>query len=307
MTELIPRPTEWRARHGYALYIDLLKRALINTIYGDPDFTPGSDLAYHEDRRLMGRDWPRDAHSMVGKARLDNLQYCVEQVIRNDVPGDFIETGVWRGGSCILIKAILTASGITDRRVWLADSFCGFPAPDPETYPLDEGLHFTGHREMIVPLETVKDNFRRYGLLDESVCFLPGWFRDTLPTAPIERLAVLRLDGDLYESTMIALESLYHKLSEGGFVIVDDFNCIDQCKRAVLDFRARNNITEPILEIDWDGVYWQKEADDRPVPTPEAPTPFQGPPGAADLTRATLAAAGAIMVPPVVPQSTQQS
>lgn len=248
----------WIHSFGYDRYIDLIKRVLINTIYGDPDWTPGSDLAYHEDRRLIGRDWPRDAHSMVGKARLDNLQYCVEQAIQNDVPGDFIETGVWRGGCCILIKAILAASAITNRRVWLADSFAGFPDPDPKTYPLDEGLHFTGHKELAVSLETVQENFRRYGLLDDSVCFLRGWFRDTLPTAPIERLAVLRLDGDLYESTIIALESFYHKLSISGFVIVDDFNCVDQCKAAVLEFRGRNNITEPIVEIDLDGVYWQK-------------------------------------------------
>jgi O-methyltransferase len=244
--------------NAYDLYINLVKRVLINTIYGDPSCAPGSDLAYNEDRRLFGKDWPRDAHSMVGKLRLNNLQYCVEKVITNDVPGDFIETGVWRGGSCILIKAVLSALAITDRRVWLADSFAGLPPPDPETYPLDADLDLSVYKELAVSLETVKENFRKYDLLDDSVCFLPGWFRDTLPTAPIERLAVLRLDGDLYESTMIALESLYHKLSKGGFLIVDDFGCIGQCKSAVFDFRARNNITEPILEIDWTGAYWQK-------------------------------------------------
>lgn len=244
--------------NAYDLYINLMKRVLINTIYGDPNCAPGSDFAYNEDHRLTGKDWPRDAHSMVGKLRLNNLQYCVEQVITNDVPGDFIETGVWRGGSCLLIKAVLSALAITDRRVWLADSFAGLPPPDPETYPLDADLDLSVYKELAVSLETVKENFRKYDLMDDSVCFLPGWFRDTLPTAPIERLAVLRLDGDLYESTMIALESLYHKLSKGGFLIVDDLGCIGQCKSAVLDFRARNNITEPILEIYWTGAYWQK-------------------------------------------------
>jgi O-methyltransferase len=243
---------------AYDRYIDLAKLALINTIYGDPHASPGCYFAYDERRRRIGKDWPRDAHTMVGKLRLDNVQYCVEQAIQNDVPGDFIETGVWRGGACILMKAILSALGETDRRVWLADSFAGLPPPDLETYPLDAGLDLSVFRQLAVPLDTVKDNFRRYGLLDDSVCFLPGWFRDTLPTAPIERLAVLRLDGDLYESTMIALESLYHKLSIGGFLIVDDYGGIDQCRCAVVDFRARNNITEPIIGIDWTGVYWQK-------------------------------------------------
>jgi O-methyltransferase len=242
---------------AYDLYLDLIKRALINTIYGDPHSSPGCSLGYDEARRLIGKDWPRDAHTMVGKVRLDNVQHCVTQAILNNVPGDFMETGVWRGGACILMKAVLTALEITDRRVWLADSFAGLPPPDPKTYPVDAGLDLSTYKELAVPLETVKDNFRRYGLLDDSVCFLPGWFRDTLPTAPIERLAVLRLDGDLYESTIIALESLYHKLSVRGFLIVDDFH-IDQCKQAIIDFRARNGITESIVQIDWTGVYWQK-------------------------------------------------
>ena len=77
--------------------------------------------------------------------------------------------------------------------------------------------------QLAVPLKRMQDNFRRYGLLDDHVRFLKGWFRDTLPNSPIERLAILRLDGDLYESTIQALDGLYHKLSVGGFVIVDDY------------------------------------------------------------------------------------
>ena len=89
-----------------------------------------------------------------------------------------------------------------------------------------------------MPLEHVKENFQRYGLLDEQVRFVKGWFRDTLPHVPIERLAVLRLDGDLYESTIQALDGLYHKLSPGGFVIVDDYGNVPACRQAVNDFRA---------------------------------------------------------------------
>jgi O-methyltransferase len=87
-------------------------------------------------------------------------------------------------------------------------------------------------RELAVSLEQVKANFDRYGLLDDQVRFLKGWFRDTLPVAPIERLAVLRLDGDMYESPMDTLVNLYPKLSEGGYVIVDDYGAIPACRQA---------------------------------------------------------------------------
>jgi O-methyltransferase len=101
-------------------------------------------------------------------------------------------------------------------------------------------------------------------LLDEQVRFLEGWFRDTLPAAPIKRLAVLRLDGDLYESTIQALESLYDRLSTGGYVIIDDYGNVAGCRQAVHDFRARRGINEPIRPIDWAGVYWRRSGSDTP-------------------------------------------
>jgi O-methyltransferase len=155
---------------------------------------------------------------MIGSLRLDNLQDCIESVVRDNVPGDLIETGVWRGGATILMRGVLAAYGIADRIVWVADSFAGLPPPNPQAYPADAGdIHWT-HRELAVSLKTVPESFARYGLLDDQVRFLVGWFRDTLPTAPIHRLAVARLDGDMYESTMDALVALYPKLSVGGYL-----------------------------------------------------------------------------------------
>ncbi len=98
----------------------------------------------------------------------------------------------------------------------------------------------------------------KYGLLDNQVQFLAGWFCDTLPKAPIHRLAVMRLDGDMYESTMDALRALYPKLSVGGFVIIDDFGYLESCRAAVMDYRAEFGIAEEIKQIDWGGVYWQR-------------------------------------------------
>jgi O-methyltransferase len=111
---------------------------------------------------------------------------------------------------------------------------------------------------LAVPLENVKEIFERYGLLDDQVRFLKGWFRDTLPNAPIEKLAILRLDGDMYESTMDVLRNLYYRVSAGGFVIVDDYGAYSACRKAVHDFRAEHGVSEPIQEIDWTGVYWRK-------------------------------------------------
>ena len=94
-------------------------------------------------------------------------------------------------------------------------------------------------------------------MLDEKVVFLNVWFKDTLPHAPIEKLAILRLDGDMYESTIQALDTLYPKLSPGGFVIIDDYILIP-CRKAVDDFRARNGIADIVEDIDGIALFWRK-------------------------------------------------
>lgn len=250
------------------LYLDLLKNCLTRLSFGErPRIDPrtGEAMPFDAQRRAVGSDTdvrPSEAETMVGMKRLDNVQQCVVDVLRNRVPGDLVETGVWRGGVTILMRAILKAYGDSDRLVWVADSFAGLPVPDDEQYPADEGRDFSpaaGFEELAVPVDQVQSNFSRYGLLDEQVRFLVGWFRATLPTAPIERISVLRLDGDLYESTMDALTSLYPKLSIGGYLIVDDYLSWRPCQQAVDDYRAKHGITEPIHGIDWTGVYWQRD------------------------------------------------
>jgi len=210
--------------------------------------------ATREDRET-GRIWPSYADTMVGRKRLDNIQFCVESVLKDNVPGDMIETGVWRGGSCILMRGILKAHDVTDRKVFVADSFEGLPPP---TLEVDTHDIFYSHPYLAVSQENVAWNFKKYDLLDNQVVFIKGWFKDTLHLAPVDKLAVLRLDGDMYTSTMEALDPLYPKLSPGGFCIVDDYGNVEACKKAVTDYRARHNITEPIIDIDGAGVYWRK-------------------------------------------------
>ena len=197
------------------------------------------------------------SHTMVGKRRLENVQYCVETVLDEEIKGDFIETGIWRGGTCIFMQGLLMAYGATGRTVWAADSFEGVPPP---TLPQDQGLDLsaTVYPILAVSLDEVKALFERYGLLNENVRFLKGWFKDTLAASPIERLAILRLDGDLYESTMDALVPLYGKVSPGGFVIVDDYGSCPPCKCAIDDFRAQHGITDPLQTIDDQSAFWRK-------------------------------------------------
>ena len=256
-----------------ALYLDLMKLTLMNLVYDDDkdmlmaahdwdgetgklhlvdgvDFEPGA--------KLRGEIWPSKAHTMIGMARLNNLQACVEDVLSKEIPGDFIETGVWRGGATIFMRAILKVYGVKDRLVWVADSFEGLPKPDAEHYPQDENFDFSPYQELAVSLEEVRANFRRYNLLDDQVGFLPGWFRDTLPQAPVERLAVLRLDGDLYQSTMEALTHLHPKLSVGGYVIVDDYYAVPACRQATDEYRRAEGIVDRLIPIDRNSAYWRR-------------------------------------------------
>jgi len=262
------------------LYLDLLKKTLLNLIYVEYEhvsisttgrkgrilnsfFKPfGMHLVKEADlthRRQEGTDWPAFAHTMVGIKRLDNLQNLIETILKNNVPGDFIETGVWRGGSSIFMRGVLKAHDVKDRTVWVADSFEGLPKPTNEIDAKDPAHILHGESLLAISLDTVKQNFSRYGLLDDQVKFIKGWFRDTLPTAPVTRLALMRLDGDFYSSTMEALTALYPKLSAGGFVIIDDYFCIEACKQAVSEFREAHKIQSALITVDSSAVYWRKD------------------------------------------------
>lgn len=263
------------------LYIDLLKKSLVDLIYSEANVAvpiivsrPWYKLIVKifdlsnlkivrftkidRQKRILGRDWPINAHTMIGLKRLDNIQFCIDQILKNNIPGDFIEAGVWRGGACILMRGILEAYNIRDRVMWVADSFKGLPKPDLKGFPQDKGVWLHEFKYTAVSLSEVKDNFKTYGLLDKQVKFLKGWFKDTLPKAPIKKLALIRADGDMYQSTMDILTNLYPKLSPGGFMIVDDYVAMPQCREAVNDFRRSFNIKDKIQTIDGRGIFWQK-------------------------------------------------
>lgn len=268
-------------------YLDLLKRCLTADLYDESAWSVLTGwrsghggvgqrvrrlvAAFLERRRLLvvrkrpfepslraeGTDWPAFGYTMIGVRRLDNVESCIRRIVEDGIPGDLIETGVWRGGSAIFMRAVLKQLGATERIVWVADSFEGLPKPTNDHDRADQAWDMSENPYLAVSLEQVRANFARFGLLDEQVRFLKGWFRDTLPVAPIARLALLRLDGDMFEATMDALENLYAKVSPGGFVIVDDYGSWPACRLAVDQFRGSRSITADLIPVAGGAVYWR--------------------------------------------------
>jgi len=249
-------------------------------IYRDAPISPPwmPQAPFDLQARVAGLDCPGQAHTMVGFARLDNLRELTERVLHDQVPGDFLEAGVGRGGAMIFLRGVLKAYDVTDRSVWLADSFEGFPEPPPgaryqmsDVYPELAGERHDERRQAAEAMkaqflkggseEEVRENFRRYELLDEQVRLLPGWLADTLPTAPVQRLAILRVDNDLYHSTYATLEHLYPRVSPGGYVIADDYHFLKECRLAVHDYLKAAGEQDPdLITIDQCGVYWRKRS-----------------------------------------------
>jgi O-methyltransferase len=274
---------------GAALYLDLLARSLTGLLTQDADevwgvanstdalsrrkrwetrigrwlavrgYEVSRKRPFDAEARTAGLDWPARSETMIGLRRLENLREVIGVAITEGTPGDLLEAGVWRGGSAIFMRGVLKAHDCRDRIVWLADSFQGLPSPNP-AYPADRDLHFEHYSYLAVAEDEVRANFERYGMLDEQVRFIPGWFQDSLLDAPITQLAVLRVDGDLYQSTMEVLEALYPKLAVGGFCIIDDYGAIRACRQAVHHYRSRHGIRERIQDVDGIGAYWRKSA-----------------------------------------------
>jgi O-methyltransferase len=271
-----PSPDAEKLRRAY---LDLLKlclcdlagtttRSVARTTEGD---VMSRELAGEELRfRAAGLDWPLQGLTMVGLTRLDDLQACVEEVVSDGVEGDLIEVGTWRGGASIVMRATLDSLGERERTVWVADSFQGFPQVDrsPAADGYDLGADLAACDFLAVPVEEVKASFDRFGL-NTGVTFLPGFFEDTLPSLSRQHWSLIRLDGDTYDATRLALEETYPYLSTGGYLIVDDYLPLDQCREAVDVFRRECHISEEIVAVDWSGVRWRKQnegpLDDRSV------------------------------------------
>jgi hypothetical protein len=243
-------------------YLTLLARSLTDTAHSHTTTCSGPNAGtlqelVPEHPRWTGDDWPLVAETMVGMRRLENLRSLLESILADNVPGDFIECGVWRGGASIFAAGVLQAHG-SDRGVWAADSFAGLPPPDVEKYPLDKDIVLHRIPYLAVSLEIVQQNFSRYGVLNDKVQFVRGLFRDSLPALRDRQWCLIRADCDMYESTHDVLLNLYAGLAPGGYIIADEYYHMIECRTAVEDFRREHGITEPIIRIDRQAAYWRK-------------------------------------------------
>jgi hypothetical protein len=247
------------------MYIELLKNCLLDNIYNSEIM----QIAKIEDINKIGQNadeemiingsyFPKRAHTMIGMNGLNNIEECIINIMNNNIEGDFIETGVWRGGATIFMAGLNKYYNL-NRKIYVADSFEGLPQPDPK-YKDDENDTLYKIDWLSVNIDEVKNNFSKYNLLDDNVIFIKGFFENSLKESSINKLSLLRLDGDMYSSTIQVLEELYDKVTIGGYIIIDDYGCeAVACKKAVDDFRNTRNITTEIQIVDWHRVYWKKE------------------------------------------------
>lgn len=269
-------------------YLELLKKSLLNEIYLDDELRIHylkdclkNNLNYSQEilhdirtkqseifadlykSREVGQFLNKKiensgfSHTMMGRKRLNNLHYCLDYLRLSDVKGDFIECGVWRGGGCIFMSGYVETYNMHDRHIYVADSFEGLPKPSLEH---DQHLDLSKEKypQLAISLEMVKQNFINYDLLTNNIIFVKGWFKNTLKGLNTDQIALLRLDGDLFESTMDILLALYDRVVEGGIIIVDDF-ALKPCRKAIEEFfYQRNEIFPRYEEVDWTGIWWLK-------------------------------------------------
>lgn len=253
------------------LYLDTVRDTLTGAILRTASVPPMEGEAealprrpYHEETRWSGNDWCEFCYTMAGGARVQNVRDVVSSTIIEDVPGDFLEAGTWRGGCSIMARVVQHVLGEAEsRRTYLCDSFSGLP---PSSQEKDSnrwnGMHF-----LEVSQSEVEDNVRRFVPLDDNLRFVKGYFAESLPRVRAElqrdgrQLAVLRGDGDMYESYLDILFNLYEFVPVGGYFICDDAPSIQEAQQAIDDFRSLHGIAEPIQRVAGSvaGVFWRKE------------------------------------------------
>ena len=196
-------------------------------------------------------------YSMCDLNEAATTKQILDDIISKNIPGCLVETGVWRGGMGMWMKSILKYYH-SNRKIWLFDTFNYFPEPINSK---DKNIH--GLTKLIFEnmptISDVQNNFMKYGLMDKNIYLVQGEFSKTIPITNVGPIALLRLDSDYYESTMLVLEKYYWLVSNGGYIIIDDYNNeYLACKDAVDNFRKKYNITNPIIKSDFGSVYWQK-------------------------------------------------
>jgi O-methyltransferase len=275
-TEPVAESALRRARDAYA---QLIGNMVSGLAYGSAERSVRVELGpikpvfqpFNESKRANGLDWTYLGTTMTGSIRISNVEMLLKRVIIGNIPGGYMETGVWRGGSSIFARAVIRAHGEGSQRVsYVCDSFAGLPVGHKELDWEDVGWDHTPYVE--VDEARVARHFHELGFgNDENIVFVRGFFNHTMPILASswmntdEKLAILRLDGDMYESTVDVLYHMYERVSVGGFIIMDDWYGFP-AQRACADFFEVHGINPEIIRIDTLAAYWVKTSkDDVPV------------------------------------------
>lgn len=213
--------------------------------------------------RKRGADWCDGCYTMTGTFRLNNVRSSLEQVFKDNVNGDFLEAGAWRGGASIFARAVMLAAGQQARRVYVCDSFAGLPRAST---PMDND-HWSRMHFLEVSVDEVQNSFEKFKVLDDNVHFEKGFFVHSLPPLRLRlqqegrKLAVVRGDGDMFESFYDILFNLYDLVPVGGYFICDDCPSILVAEKAIHQFRQHHGITEHIMRVEESeaGTFWRKE------------------------------------------------
>jgi hypothetical protein len=200
---------------------------------------------------------------MTSLERMFALYSATNYVLDNNIPGDFVECGVWRGGSSMMIALVLKQKNITDRKIYLYDTYEGMSEPtendkDMKGQSAKVQLEATEEKEnsvwCLADLDDVKNNMKRTSINENQLVYVKGKVEETIPaTIPSGNISLLRLDTDWYESTKHELLHLYPKLSQNGVMIIDDYGHWQGCRKAIDDYFTQNNIKNILNRVDYTG------------------------------------------------------
>ena len=194
-------------------------------------------------------------YTMSSAARLRTLHEATKHVVSANIAGDVVECGTAKGGSAALLALALDASG-SDRLLWIFDTFEGMPEPSANDPDLHLAEKYVGTCRGTI--EEVTTLFRELDVLQRTR-MVKGMFQDTLSAAPIERIALLHIDGDWYDSVKACLQHFYDRVSPGGIVQIDDYGYWEGARKAVDDFFTQRGVALPALRhIDYAGRQFVK-------------------------------------------------
>ena len=247
-------------------YLDLIKRTVTNYVQlgDDAPFNRYNPAGFY-DPKVSEWTIPPIARPLTlqNVQMLELIELHFERILSENVPGDLIEAGVWRGGAIVFMRALLAAHEASDRQVIAADSFAGIP--QSEKFKHDTVNTWTDRWE--AGLAEVRAAIARFDLLDDRVELLEGYFADTLPSLAQRELALIRLDSDSFESTETSLVHLYPLLHRGGVVIIDDWHLIG-CRIAVDNYRKKNKLSGEVQVTAGNGWWIKQEERGQPVMPP---------------------------------------